>query len=296
MNPVTWKDRVFSFPAVLSDVEYDFELDSRAPLTLQMVSAAGQWRAVSWLPINEIGTEGVVQVGRATAIDLRGKSISDPLALASWHPGNAQQVFDLMPDVLCPIPGAVTQTCKLIRGLRCIALRQFMASVFTIASVFRRYWMCPASIAHHHAYPGGLALHSLEVAVLVSTAQGLEDWQHELLIVYALLHDIGKVWSYEDGALTTEARRVGHEQLGFIRLRSRIESLCESLPEHGALLNAMLSNTWKRDYKHPASALAGIVQAMDRYSAARGVDNVGRAIELNSPRKHSSWRRIRSDG
>lgn len=282
MNPMTWKDRVYSFPAVLSNVEYEANYGEPAPFVLQLTNATGPWRAVSWLPVDQIGTKGVVQVGRATVLDVRGASANEPLALTNWNPGDSQQVFDLMPESFCPIPGVVTQTCNLIRAIRCDELRQFMASVFTISSVFRRYWTCPASRSHHHAYPGGLAVHSLEVAVLVGTAQGLEDWQHDLLVVHALLHDIGKVWSYEDRSLTPEARRLGHERLGFLRLRSRLDSLCESQPEQGALLDAMLSDVWKRDYKHPAAALGGIVQAMDRFSAARSIDNVGRATDRSS--------------
>lgn len=282
MNPSIWKDRVYTFPAALTDVEPDFDFEGKAPLTLQLTNSTGPWRAVTWLPITDIGTEGAVQVGQATAVDVRGESSGEPLVLTHWRAGDRERVFELIPDGFCPITGTVSQVCELVRSIGSDELRQFMASVFTISSVFRHFWTAPASRAHHHAYTGGLAEHSLEVAVLAGSAREIETWQRDLLVVYALLHDVGKVWSYDNRELTSEARRFGHERLGFLRLRSRLDALRAVDPELGGLLASLLSCAWKRDYRHASATLGGIVQAMDRFSAARFMERAARAAAAST--------------
>jgi hypothetical protein len=276
MNPSTWKDRVYTFRAVLSDVEPDFDFEGKAPLTLQLTNSTGLWNAVTWLPITGIGTDDVVRVGQATAVDVRGESASEPMVLTHWRSSDPERVFDLIPEGFCPIAGAVAQVCELVRSFGSEELRQFMASVFTIPSVYRHFWTAPASREHHHAYVGGLAEHSLEVAVLAGAARHIEVCQRDLLVAYALLHDVGKVWSYDNRELTSEARRFGHERLGFLRLSTRLDTLCDAHPELGGMLAVLLSCTWKRDCKHPAATLRGIVQAMDRFSAARFMERARR--------------------
>ena len=97
--------------------------------------------------------------------------------------------------------------------------------------------------------------------------------QRDLVMTYALLHDIGKVWAYAEGQLTDEARRLGHEALGYRALLPALASLEAMDPSSHEALDALLSGAWKRTCRHPAAALGEIVRAMDRFSAARAVGN-----------------------
>lgn len=282
MDSGSWKDRVFSFPAVLSNVEPDFDFGGKAPLTLQLTNSTGSWNAATWLSITDIGTDEMVRVGRATIVDVRGDSANEPLVLTHWRADDQRLVFDLIPNEFCPIAGVVSQVRELVCSIGSDALREFMASVFMIPSVFRHFWTAPASRTHHHAYVGGLAEHSLEVAVLADVARQVESWQRDLLVAYALLHDVGKVWAYEYGELTSEARRYGHEQLGYRRLRSCLDTLCAVDPNLGDLMTGLLSCAWKRDYRHQVATLGGIVRAMDRFSAARFMECASRRSACES--------------
>lgn len=268
MGTATMADRVHTFPAALFEVGQDLANAVSAPLTLKICSSTAVWPAVTWLPQATLDTE-TVQIGLVTTVDARGDAPEEPLVLTHWQAGDPEAVFDVLPASFCPITGTVTQVCELVRALHSADLRRLMASVFTMPDVFRGYWTAPASRAHHHDYAGGLAQHSLEVAVLAGVARELEPWERDLLVAYALLHDIGKVWCYDEGELTSEARRFGHEQLGFRRLRRHLQSMREANPWMGEMLTMLLSCRWKKDYRHPAATLGGIVQAMDRFSAAR---------------------------
>lgn len=76
----------------------------------------------------------------------------------------------------------------------------------------------PAAKRVHHNYPGGLLEHTLQVAYICDMATKLyPELNRDLLIVGAILHDIGKVEEYEIAAVpeyTVSGRLVGHIVLG----------------------------------------------------------------------------------
>ena len=63
---------------------------------------------------------------------------------------------------------------------------------------YENFWTWPASIGHHHAFEGGLILHTIEVATIaLHTSKIFEQGDDEVLIVAALWHDLAKIWEYE---------------------------------------------------------------------------------------------------
>ena len=64
----------------------------------------------------------------------------------------------------------------------------------------RAYWEAPAAATFHHAYIGGLAEHSIEVAELALRMGAQDQWREwldpDLLCLAGLLHDVGKVKEY----------------------------------------------------------------------------------------------------
>src|SRR3546814_20034640 len=77
----------------------------------------------------------------------------------------------------------------------------------------------PASAKHHHARPGGLPVHSLEVAEDLAGHIGLSDTERDLGVAGALLPDIGKVWSYTPDMFPNSANlAMGHALIGLCAL------------------------------------------------------------------------------
>jgi hypothetical protein len=217
----------------------------------------------------DVDASGLVRVGRASVIDVREDAKTEPLVLVAWQDAPTGRIFDLIPRDLCPRVGTVKQVCELVETITAEPVRDFLARVFAMRDVFRHFWTCPASIRHHHAEAGGLAVHSLEVAVAAASTSVLTEDQRDLAIAYALTHDIGKLWAYEEGELTREAATLGHEHVGFERMLEPLRELRHSWGESGLVLQSLLSGEWKRDRKRPASAVGNIVNAMDRFSAER---------------------------
>lgn len=77
------------------------------------------------------------------------------------------------------------------------SVRDFVGSVIGDADGF---FEKPAARKKHHAFRGGLALHTLEVAgIAIATAGQMEklDFDMDILIGGAILHDIGKCRSFD---------------------------------------------------------------------------------------------------
>ena len=270
MNRLPWKDRIHRFPAALWSVRTRAgAVESiEEPARFQLADASGQWSAVSWLPEIAGHAGDAMQTGVATTIDVRNHP-SDPLAITAWEPDPNLDILELIPSSACPVPDVVAQVRDMVRNLHSPLLRDFMRSVFSLPDVFRYYWTCPASLAHHHAKAGGLALHSLEVAVTAGNWTELSTWEHDVVVTHALLHDLGKIWSYDEGCLSAEARQFGHERLGLERIRPQLETFAALDPVMGRRVFDLLLGEWKKSCKHPAAGLGNIVRAMDQFTVDR---------------------------
>ena len=102
------------------------------------------------------------------------------------------------------------------------------------------YLIAPAAKGFHHAYPGGLLEHSLEVAdFCISDYELMKRYKYEsldieLMITAALLHDIGKIQEYvvidvsDDKtyyAFTETGKMIGHLNLSSMWVYSEIERI-----------------------------------------------------------------------
>jgi 3'-5' exoribonuclease len=90
-----------------------------------------------------------------------------------------------------------------------------------------RIW--PAARSVHHAYRGGFLEHVLKMAEAGRALAGLYEADADLVVIGALLHDIGKLRELEyetSTSYTREGNLVGHVTLGAIM----IEDACRRLP------------------------------------------------------------------
>lgn len=100
------------------------------------------------------------------------------------------------------------------RGLANRHLRRFLSDVILDRQVFGPLLYVPASHGYHHAYPGGLLVHSTDMleecgAFMRRRMQDDPDAAEVTQIGY-LLHDLGKVVTHR-GGLDGERKRLPHE-------------------------------------------------------------------------------------
>lgn len=157
-----------------------------------------------------------------------------------------------------------------IQGCPTDALRAFLCRAFSEQYLRQAFLTLPASREHHHAWPGGLAEHSLEVATIVGRSAILDTpTDCALGSVAALLHDIGKVRTMgADGRCTQRGWVLSHDALTLEVLANGLRFLDSCWPDGATDLRYLL--TWKSTpvTRRPLRAIAILIQAADQYSSA----------------------------
>ena len=153
------------------------------------------------------------------------------------------------------------------------ALKHFLRDVFADEAIRTAFLSLPASLNHHHAWPGGLAAHSLEVATITRhTLTGLGEDEHWLAATAGLLHDIGKIRTLRgDGRRTQLGFVVRHEALAVEILAPALKTLDQAWPDGGIALRYLL--TWRQTRTGAPPLLPGAValDCADRISSAQAV-------------------------
>ena len=197
---------------------------------------------------------------------LRGRAIIMSIE-EIWVPGGLAH----FPDDLCPVNGVVSDIKVLVDRIATVPLHEFVCDVLQRRDVFNHFWVTPASARHHHAFPGGLASHSLQVARDLAGHSTLTQMERDLGVAGALFHDIGKIWSYTaDMFLTKDALALGHELLGLTKLTRELAALENKWPDGANAMRAMLSGQSRpRDNGSLPSALIARIKACDQRSCER---------------------------
>ncbi len=177
----------------------------------------------------------------------------------------------------CPIEGVVEQTRSLVQDIQNSGIKRLVENALSMDSVSANFWTCPASLRDHHAYAGGLAQHSLEVATMINCSNLCHE-DKDIGIAFALLHDVGKVSSYDKSSLTELAKKIGHEAIGFQLLEPLITELEHDNPEMGLTLRDLFNGNWrvKMNGRRPL-AIGSVVNAFDQLSCER---NLKKHVEI----------------
>jgi 3'-5' exoribonuclease len=150
-------------------------------------------------------------------------------------------------------------------------LRGLMEAFLADEPFTELYCTAPAAKGMHHVYLGGLLEHSLALVKLVKTIVPLYGGINEdLLVVGALLHDVGKVheMSYERAFDYTDiGKLLGHITIGVELVEDKIRQVDGFPRELGILLKHMLlSHHGQYEYgspKRPKTIEATILNYLD---------------------------------
>lgn len=153
-------------------------------------------------------------------------------------------------------------------------LSRLLNLVFLDDDRCRQFLTVPASLRHHHAYLGGLAQHTLEVAdICWSNSAHLEYNEREILLTAALLHDIGKISEYDDNRLSSRGELVGHWMSGIEILAPLLDKVwvfCH--PVRMALVHVLTARAAAARFglRRPRNGLPKILHRADGISSSRG--------------------------
>jgi 3'-5' exoribonuclease len=182
---------------------------------------------------------------------------------------------DFLPVSQRSIDDMRTEFMSRIDSLTDPELKALMQAFASDQEFMRGYCLAPAAKAMHHVYLGGLLEHSLAVAALADDVSGRYPVvNRDLLVVAALLHDIGKIdelryarsFDYSD-----EGKLIGHIVMGVEMIDRKICAIPSfSLRQKMLLKHMLLSHHGQYEYgspKRPKTLEAVILNFVDDLDA-----------------------------
>ncbi len=163
---------------------------------------------------------------------------------------------DFLPVSQYPIAELQEKLKAKVATLKEDHFRKMMELFLADAEFLNMYSAAPAAKSMHHVFLGGLLEHSLAVADLAEdVCQRYPDLNRDLLLLGALLHDVGKVaeLSYSRSFdYTDEGKLLGHIMLGVEMVDEKIRQIDAFPPRDAVLLkHLLLSHHGQYEYGSP---------------------------------------------
>lgn len=125
--------------------------------------------------------------------------------------------------------GLLTRLGEILGSLRNAHLRDLGQLYLSDRALVAKLKTAPAAVVHHHAYPGGLLQHTVDLMELTqSVASHYPRLDGELLTFGAFLHDLGKMEEMSgegEASYTDRGQMVGHIVIGIQMLGDKILQL-----------------------------------------------------------------------
>ena len=253
---------VFGYSAVLEAHE-PANPESEIPFRMTLCRGKESYEALTWIP--PFATDAVwMPKVHVTEVDALTHDFAPyPVVTQMVRTKNAP-ILPLISTCNDPL-GLVQRLKDVVNTIAAISLVDFVNDVFTLREVYLHFWTCPASQDYHHAFRGGLAAHSIEMAERAARTPYASSDDRDFAIVHALFHDIGKIMCYGKGSYTNY-QDLGHELTGIVLLHEAFAAL-ERRWEDGAIgLRSLMAGLWKNKGRHPILAVGKLVQAFDQAS------------------------------
>ncbi len=260
-----------------------------------LVDASGTLTCYGWP--GEFTVDGrpepfdIVEVSGAARI-FNGKVIAD-LKTMSLVTTNVDHniALQLLPVTAAAVPALIPRLAGVVSQISNQHLRRFVLGVLAEREVAANFLRVPGSCGFHHAEPGGLLQHSLEVVEPILTWPGLDQETRDLAATGALFHDIGKIRTIKpDGRSTELGGLVSHESLNLLLCERALRELEHAWKSGSyAIMHILTAGTGRYGYdrKMLASHLVGVA---DR------VSSVGNAQRLAFATAADWQRFVRHDG
>lgn len=251
-------DNVLSFLAIRKkELRKKYDSDDFY-LLLELGDATGRISASVWDDAKSLFSEldvGDVAKVKGTVATYKGRTTIniDKIRKAAAEEYEITQLMAVVPkdrDLLWK------QLRELISTVTQPSLKALLDEIFTTEDIKQRFYDVPAGKLWHHNYLGGLLEHTLSVTTIaLQIASNYPGVNRDLLVAAGLLHDIGKIDTYQYQTFidyTDKGRLVGHIVLGsqlvtgFIRQMDAFPEILET-----ELIHLILSHQGKLEQASP---------------------------------------------
>lgn len=232
--------------------------NGRPYMTLKLMDRTGEIEGRIWDRVDELS----VVFDRDDFVSVSGKAsvYMSKMQLVVQELERVEEkdvdLADFLPVSKRSLDEMIAELETVVAGLSDVHLKNLMAAFMADAGFMTDYTQAPAAKAMHHVCLGGLLEHSLAVAALAADiAERYPDLNRDLLIVGALLHDVGKVAelrfrrSFE---YTDVGKLLGHIVIGVELLENKLREL-DDFPEELTihLKHLLLSHHGQYEYGSP---------------------------------------------
>ena len=220
-----------------------FRLNGR-PAHLDIVEVSGIARALGGRVVADIHALGVP----ATVVD----HTQAPL---------------LLPVNLCPMPSLIPRLLLAINQINDVHLKRFVNRMLGDKEIAEPFMKLRGSGHHHHAFPAGLLLHSIEVVEIVLSMPNLDTQTRDICVVGGLFHDVGKIRTLSIGGSSLLGCLVSHEHLTLSICKKALDELEAAWPDGAyTLMHVWTAKMTPYAYERKIPA-AHIIAAADRISS-----------------------------
>jgi 3'-5' exoribonuclease len=225
---------LFDQPFVLLDVTQRKTRDGRSYILFSLGDNSGKIGGVYWQVPDEVVTDCLPGKVVLVTGDVRLYNKRLQVVAVDMQPFDPGSMADFIPASRRNQEEMIAELRQIIADLR-RPLHQLLTNVLLDPAFLRRFADAPAAKMMHHAFVGGLLEHSLAMVPFCRlAAERYATIDRDLLIAGALLHDVGKVYSYDLGAafvITDEERLVGHITRGVVVVETAIGGVTDFTPE-----------------------------------------------------------------
>ena len=242
-------------------------------LTLRLMDKSGEIEGRVWDNADEVAAtfdkDDFIAIRSKASVYLGKMQLI--VALLKRVPDAEVNLADFLPESSRPVEEMCAELDTVLESIGNPWLRRLMTLFREDEPFMALYRTAPAAKGMHHVYLGGLLEHSLSVASLVDRiVPQYEHLNRDILVVGALLHDVGKVREMTYARAfdyTDEGKLLGHISIGVEMIHEKI-MLIEGFPrELGMLLKHMiLSHHGQYEFgspKRPKTIEATVLNYLD---------------------------------
>lgn len=245
-------------PFLLATMEETTDRNNNAYLKVTLRDRSGDLQGRYWRVPPDVKDRLSVGKGVAVSGQVEEYKGSLQLRVQSISTCELEDWDAYMPTARRPQAELVDELQRLIHSIKNSWLKQLLKKVLGDSAFQEAFFLAPAAKRYHHACVGGLLEHSLDVARLVVFAsRRYPELDRDLGATVALLHDIGKVDSYERlGAFdfTDAGELLTHIYIGAARVEAAIDRI-DGFPQELRLriVHALLAHHGQKDRGSPVT-------------------------------------------
>lgn len=230
-------DKLENQPVIVRQISKKVGQNGREYYHLQVSTGIKSYDCKIWNNNDEIAREitpGCVASVTGTAKDFKG-SIQIHIDKIVRIPNPDQGLIDMLtPTCEQDVEKIKAELNKIVETIKDPKLNTLIKLVFDSTIVKNNFYKKAAGAEIHHAYLGGLAQHTVEVAkIVVNYCSIFKEINYDIAVTAALLHDIGKVAelsNFPENKYTNRGRLLGHIYLGAQMAANKIVEI-EDFPQ-----------------------------------------------------------------